>query len=325
MIKKCFLLGLALLTAGQFMMAQVFQMITVSADGEETTHAISDVQKIVFENDENNTMTVIMKAGDDVTNITRLSFAMNLSEIDYSKLRINEVSGVGDDSEKFYELINTGDVDIPLKDCQIYYNANNNAGSIFPPDDNRLTWTGSQNQVIRAGKLFSLIGRGNPGSFTLGLTPERILVITLEDPEGNIIDQCNRAEDTGIYATPDRDKSFSRIPDGSGDFYFTTPTPDALNGTDATDLLLVPQASQGAGIKSPQAEFSIFIFPNPVKESLTVYGVEKNAIINLYDLNGKLLQAIPAQENSTGINVSSLRQGIYVLQTDKQLIKFIKQ
>jgi len=322
MIKKSFLLGIALLAVGQLLVAQTFQMITVSADGEETTCAVSSVQKIVFDN---NTMTVEMKAGNKVTDITRISYAQDFSGIDYSKLKLNEVSGVGDDSQKFYELYNTGDVDIPLKDCQIYYNANSNAGDAFPPNDERLTWTGLANQIAEAGKLFSLIGRNNQGSFTTGLTPERILIITLKDPEGNVIDQCNRAEDTGIYATPDRTKSFSRIPDGTGPFYFTTPTPDALNGTDATDLLLVPQTPQGTGIKSQKAESSIFIFPNPVKENITVNGVKKDAIINLYDLSGELLQTVPAQEKSTNINVSSLQQGVYVLQIGKQIIKFIKQ
>jgi len=79
------------------------------------------------------------------------------------------------------------------------------------------------------------------------------------------------------------------------------------------------------GIESPKVESSIFVFPNPVKETLTVKGVEKDAIISLYDMSGKLLQSITSQENSTDINVSSLQQGIYLLQIDKQIIKFIKK
>ena len=149
---------------------------------------------------------------------------------DYSKLKLNEVSGVGSDDEKFYELINTGTVDINLEGCEIYYNANGSTGGSFPPTNDRLTWVGSSTQVVKAGELFTLLGRNNDGSFSLGLTPERILIITLKDPDGNIIDQCIRAEDTGIYATPDRNLSFSRIPDGTGPFYFSIPTPNAKNG-----------------------------------------------------------------------------------------------
>ena len=320
MIKKSFLWTLAFWTLGQLLTAQSLQMITVSADGEETAYVLSTVQKIVFEN---NAMTVNLKSGDSVPNITRVSFNQEPSEIDYSTLKLNEVSGVGSDSEKFYELINTGEADIPLQGCQITYNAaSSTIGESFPPTREQLTWTGESNQIAQAGKLFSLIGRGNPGSFTTGLTAARILIITLSDPAGNVIDQCIRAKDTGDYEI--NDKSFSRIPDGTGPFYFTTPTPDSLNGTDATGLLLVPKTSD-SGIQRLKAESSIFIFPNPVKESLTVNGVKKNAIISLYDLNGKLLQTIPAEDNSTGINVSSLQSGAYLLSVGGQTLKFIKQ
>jgi len=154
MIKKIFLFGFALLAAGQFLAAQSFNMITLSADGAEKSYALSDVQKIVFDN---NTMTVNMKSGSDATNITSISF----SEI-----------------------------------------------------------TGIENQKV---------------------------------------------------------------------------------------------------------ESSIFVFPNPVKETLTVKGVKKGAVINLYGLTGGLLQTVPAQDNSTNIDVSSLKQGIYLLKVGEKTIKFIKQ
>jgi len=164
-------------------------------------------------------------------------------QADYSKLKINEVSGVGLDTDKFYELINTGTSDIPLGGCQIFYNANAVTGGTLPTGDGSLTWTGLSTQVAQAGKLFCLIGRDNPagtnpGSFTTGLTAARILIITLKDPAGNVIDKCIRAEDTGFYVFTD--KSFSRIPDGTGPFYFTTPTPNVLNGSDATGLTVLP-------------------------------------------------------------------------------------
>ena len=165
--------------------------------------------------------------------------------VDYSKLKLNEVSGVGDDPEKFYELFNTGTETISLFGCKIYYNANGTNGGTLPTGKGSLTWTGSSTQEIEAGELFSLIGRNNPpgtkpGSFTTGLTAARILIITLEDPDGNEIDRCVRAADTANYAFDDM--SFSRIPDGTGDFYFTVPTPDATNGSTTAGLTKLPEA-----------------------------------------------------------------------------------
>jgi len=162
----------------------------------------------------------------------------------YTKLKLNEVSGVGTDSEKFYELKNTGSKDISLEGCKIYYNANSGGtGGDFPPNDKRPTWIGLPEHVAKAGQYFTLIGRDepqgtNPGSFTTGLTAVRILIITLEDPDGNVLDECIRARDT--WTSGFTDKSFSRIPDGTGDFYFTTPTPNATNGTSTAGLTKVP-------------------------------------------------------------------------------------
>ena len=160
--------------------------------------------------------------------------------LDYRNLKLNEVSGVGEDSEKFYELINLGPIALPLEGCKIYYNANASTGGTIPIGDGNLTWTGNSTQVIQSGRLFTLLGRNTPGSFTTGLTCERILIITLKDPDGNTIDQCIRAQDTGTYATPDRNKSYSRIPDGIGPFYFTDPSLNEMNGTDAAGLLALP-------------------------------------------------------------------------------------
>ena len=198
-----------------------------------------------------------------ITDIDSISFTPPpAAPVDYSKLKINEVSGVGADSEKFYELINTGTVDINLGDCQIWYNANPDTAQAFPPASDKLTWTGDASQVIKAGELFSLIGRNNPGSFTTGLTPERKLIITLKDLAGNTIDQCIRAEDTGDYSVG-RNLSMSRIPDGTGPFYFSIPTPDAKNG----GSILVPATP----VQIPDVDYS-------------------QLVINEIDGNGKFIE-----------------------------------
>jgi len=206
----------------------------------------------------------------NIADIDSISFTPPAAPVDYTKLKLNEISGVGNDPDKFYELINTGTEDIPLEGCKIYYNANASNGGTLPTGDGSLTWTGTT-QIAQAEKLFSLIGRDNPagtnpGSFTTGLTAARILIITLKDPSGNVIDQCIRAQDTGDYAITD--KSFSRIPDGSGPFYFTTPTPDEMNGNDATGLTEVP---------TTQAEIEI-----PTAQD--------NLVINEVDGNGKFVE-----------------------------------
>ena len=67
------------------------------------------------------------------------------------------------------------------------------------------------------------------------------------------------------------------------------------------------------------------VFPNPVKTTLTVTGADAGSKIDLYSINGTLLQSVLAQSNATDIDVSSLESGTYFLRTGTQTIKFIKQ
>jgi len=71
MKKKILFLGLALLMAGQLMIAQSYQMVTLSANGTEATYPVSDVQQVVFAS---NSMTVKMKEGADASSITCIKF-----------------------------------------------------------------------------------------------------------------------------------------------------------------------------------------------------------------------------------------------------------
>ncbi|MCL2026884.1 MAG: lamin tail domain-containing protein [Bacteroidales bacterium] len=187
------------------------------------------------------TVTFTIKAtnSDGKTETSALNTIMWVDELPwFMYVKLNEVSGVGGDPDKFYELINIGTEPIDLHNFTIHYNANGAVSGSFPPNDNRLTWTGCEAQIIQPGELLTLLGRDTPCSFGTGLTAARILVITLSAPNGTVVDQCIRTKDQGEYTITD--KSYSRIPDGTGTFYFTTPSPNVMNGNDATGLTEVP-------------------------------------------------------------------------------------
>jgi len=95
-------------------------------------------------------------------------------------------------------------------------------------------------------------------------------------------------------------------------------------GSDVANITCV-SFEDATGIQTPKPESSISVFPNPVQETLTVNGVKKDAVINVYSMSGALLKTVTAQDNSTKVDVSSLQQGIYLLQIDKQVVKFIKK
>jgi len=107
-------------------------------------------------------------------------------------------------------------------------------------------------------------------------------------------------------------------------FEDNTMTVNMISGDSATEITCI-RFGQTNGIKMLQSESPVSVFPNPVQTNLKVTGVNKDTKINLLNLNGTLLQSIPAQDNSTNIDVSSLPQGLYLLQIGEQIIKFIKQ
>jgi len=109
-------------------------------------------------------------------------------------------------------------------------------------------------------------------------------------------------------------------------FENNTMTVNMKSGSDAKGITSVSfLLSDGSGIEKPQLFSSVFVFPNPVKTNLTVSGADKGMKINLFDLNGKLLQSVIAKDNSTEVNVSSFPSGIYLLRVGEQTVKFIKQ
>jgi glucose/arabinose dehydrogenase len=78
----------------------------------------------------------------------------------------------------------------------------------------------------------------------------------------------------------------------------------------------------------------IRIYPNPVHDLLYVHGkknLRKPLLVQLYDMNGRLLKTEKSYKNDFAINVSSFRAGIYILKLyngydmEVQIEKFLKE
>lgn len=66
---------------------------------------------------------------------------------------------------------------------------------------------------------------------------------------------------------------------------------------------------------------SVYVYPNPVVNTLSIQGVGKNASLEVYSLTGKSIL------NATGteLDVTLLMKGTYILRINQQYIKFIKK
>ena len=68
-------------------------------------------------------------------------------------------------------------------------------------------------------------------------------------------------------------------------------------------------------------EISFYVYPNPVVNTLNIIGVDENASLSVFNLNGQCVK----QEKGNVIDVNSLVKGTYILQINNQYVKFIKQ
>lgn len=65
----------------------------------------------------------------------------------------------------------------------------------------------------------------------------------------------------------------------------------------------------------------VYLFPNPVVNTLNIQGVDENTPLEVYNLTGKSL----LKDKGTELDVTSLSQGTYILRINNQYVKFIKK
>ena len=70
----------------------------------------------------------------------------------------------------------------------------------------------------------------------------------------------------------------------------------------------------------PDSTNSIIVYPNPTQDMLMIQGI-KPTLLRVYDMNGKVVQ----QEYGTEIHVGSLCNGVYLIQIETQVARFIKK
>jgi len=70
---------------------------------------------------------------------------------------------------------------------------------------------------------------------------------------------------------------------------------------------------------------SVYVFPNPVSDYLVVRGLEGENVISLYSMDGVLHKTIQVFGDHIQIAVDDLSKGVYLLQVNHYVLKFIKK
>ncbi len=191
---------------------------------------------------------------------------------DYSKLVLNELSGAGEDNEKFFELYNTGSQEIDL------------AGVTINKDE-ELTWTGVKGQKIPANGFFAIVGaKGTTAEgFKSGFSAKKSVIVELFAPDGTKLDTFQRGEKGNAWGDQGLDNnkgSWSRIPDGTGAFMITpTATPGAANNGEGATA--DPDLVGNGDVVVPQPE------PTIVLNELYGAGEDNEKFFELYNPGSK--------------------------------------
>ena len=157
---------------------------------------------------------------------------------DYTGLVINEVDGNG----KFVELHNTSGAAISL------------SGVYLVKNEDKTWWTGGSEATIAAGGFYAIGTNGDKdldpavteGSGGSGISPKQIVKFSLNTPDENEIDSFERSREGMVwgdgclpdYGKSDPKYSFSRCPDGTGNFGLAVPSCNAANPATAAGPII---------------------------------------------------------------------------------------
>ena len=165
---------------------------------------------------------------------------------------LNELSG----ADKYIELYNTTDKDIEVYGAYLVkYDSSKDGGK-------STTWTAAEGMkipangylVLESSDLADEAEGGNPAYayeskdhvFKGGLSGKKNVFIELYDGKGNKLSEFKRGEEGAGWNqvepyNNDKSSSFSRVPNGTGDFVWAVPSKGAANVEKVADLEHTPK------------------------------------------------------------------------------------
>jgi hypothetical protein len=69
----------------------------------------------------------------------------------------------------------------------------------------------------------------------------------------------------------------------------------------------------------------MLVYPNPTMDALFVQGLNRGDVVRIYTLDGTLVKAQTVEDELLQINVDDIVVGSYILQSNTNVVKFIKK
>lgn len=72
-------------------------------------------------------------------------------------------------------------------------------------------------------------------------------------------------------------------------------------------------------------DITMIVYPNPTMDALFVQGLNKGDVVRIYTMDGTLVKTQIVEDETLQINVDDIAVGSYLLQSNTNVVKFIKK
>lgn len=214
-----------------------------------------------------------------------------------------------EDDLEYIEIRNTGSTPVNLSG--IYFRG---TGFVYQFPANATLSAGLCVIIASNATVFqSKYGFAPFGEFTRHLSNSREKLV-LSDAFGNLVDYVEYSDS-------------SPWPDADGNGYYLMLAGLTLDNslpeswTASNDII--------TSFDNPAAEINFTIFPNPVRDILSISSETEISSISLYDLRGNRIMVLRYNDSHCTVDVSTLVRGTYIIRiftaTGSQAVKFVKE
>lgn len=110
----------------------------------------------------------------------------------------------------------------------------------------------------------------------------------------------------------------------SDSLYLYAPDGTLLGESYVLDIKQIVFADVSTALDNTAA-IPLCVYPNPTMDCLFLKGADNANVARIFSIDGRLMETIPLTNGNAAISVGNLPAGIYLLQVNTSLVKFIKQ
>ena len=120
-------------------------------------------------------------------------------------------------------------------------------------------------------------------------------------------------------------KQIATIEFASKYIYFLDRSGEEIASKKIEDVRKISFVEGGTTAIKNAEDIIMIVYPNPTMDALFVQGLNKGDVVRIYTLDGTLVKTQTVEDELLQINVDDITVGSYLLQSNTNVVKFIKK